>query len=47
MTHRSLNLAQFWLTVAFLLVPSISFTIAAYWRFEVSGFNDIGTTPSA
>ncbi len=38
MTRRSANLAQFWLTVGFLLIPGLSFAIAAFIRFRTPLF---------
>lgn len=38
MTRRSVNLLQFWLTVAFFLLPGVAFTLAWYVRFRTGLF---------
>jgi exopolysaccharide biosynthesis polyprenyl glycosylphosphotransferase len=37
MTRRTINLAQFWLTITFFIVPSVAFAAAGYLRF-LSGY---------
>src|SRR5260370_7059831 len=37
MTRRTINLAQFWLTITFFTVPSVAFAAAGYLRF-LSGY---------
>jgi hypothetical protein len=37
MTRRTINLAQFWLTIALFTIPSIAFAAAGYFRF-LSGY---------
>jgi len=40
MTRKSINLAQFWLTIAFFSIPGIAFSIAGYIRFRSGLFAD-------
>jgi Undecaprenyl-phosphate glucose phosphotransferase len=41
MTKRSINLIQFWVTIAFFAIPGIAFYIASYVRFESGVFDNI------
>lgn len=41
MTRRSINLIQFWLTIAFFAIPGIAFYIASYVRFQSGVFDKI------
>lgn len=40
MTRRSINLIQFWLTIAFFSIPGVAFSIAGYIRFRSGLFAD-------
>jgi Undecaprenyl-phosphate glucose phosphotransferase len=41
MTRRSINLIQFWVTIAFFAIPGIAFYIASYVRFASGVFENI------
>lgn len=41
MTKKSINLIQFWLSVAFFSIPGIAFSIAGYIRFRAGFFADV------
>src|SRR6266436_2940548 len=41
MTKRSINLIQFWVTIAFFAIPGIAFYMASYVRFESGVFENV------
>src|SRR5437660_7907032 len=41
MTKKSINLIQFWLSIAFFSIPGVAFSIAGYIRFRSGFFADV------
>ncbi len=41
MPRRSINVIQFWMTIAFFAIPGIAFYIASYVRFQSEVFDNI------
>src|SRR5260370_39472271 len=41
MIRRSINVIQFWVTIAFFAIPGIAFYIASYARFRSEVFDNI------